>query len=72
MTGRGLLGALRDRCLRPLLCVALMAAASAQEKGLLVFPWGPEVISLVTHQNFPETSLAPALEILAGVLGGRR
>jgi len=30
MTGRGLLGALRDRCLRPLLCVALMAAASAQ------------------------------------------
>lgn len=49
-----------------------MAAASAQEKGLLVFPWGPEVIRLVTHQNFPGTSVAPAVEVLASVLGGRR
>jgi threonine aldolase len=49
-----------------------LAAALAQERGLLVFPWGAEVIRLVTHQNFPETSLAPAIEILAGVLGDRR
>lgn len=48
-----------------------MAAARAQELGLLVFPWAPEVIRLVTHQNFQEASLAPAVDILTLVLGAR-